>query len=82
MEKPVIAAGTPIPLELEPGIYYWCRCGRSKNQPFCDSTHKNGTNFTPLEFAVIQKEKKHYCRCKHTANQPYCDGTHKTLPQK
>ncbi len=73
-----IAAKVPVVLELEPGTYYWCRCGRSENQPYCDGAHK-GTNLTPLEFTIDEKKKYAMCLCKHTAKEPFCDGKHKML---
>ena len=75
MAEPVIAQKSPYLKNLEPGTYYWCRCGRSKNQPFCDGSH-NGTEFTPLEFKVEKKGLVALCGCKHTGSAPFCDGTH------
>ena len=66
---------SPISLDLEPGTYWWCACGKSKNQPFCDGSHKD-TSHTPVKFEVTQKKSAAYCVCKKTANRPFCDGSH------
>jgi CDGSH-type Zn-finger protein len=78
MEKPKIAAKVPKMVALEPGTYYWCACGKSNNQPFCDGSHKD-TSFVPLAFEVEEKNDFWLCQCKQSKNKPYCDGTHREL---
>lgn len=78
MSEPKIANKVPAALELEAGTYYWCSCGQSANQPFCDGSHKT-TDFTPVAFTIEEKKRVALCQCKHTANQPFCDGAHKNL---
>jgi CDGSH-type Zn-finger protein len=79
MSKPKMADAKPMVKELEPGQYYWCACGESKNQPFCDGTHNKAGLFSPISFTVDQKKTAALCMCKQTANPPYCDGTHNKL---
>ena len=78
-DAPIIAQKAPYPVALEAGkAYFWCACGRSKSQPFCDGSHK-GSTFTPLKFTVDASKTAYLCGCKHSQNAPYCDGTHKSL---
>lgn len=76
---PIIAAKFPIKIELEQGKeYYWCKCGRSKNQPFCDGSHA-GTGISPMKFTAEKTGSAALCQCKSSANAPFCDGTHASL---
>lgn len=76
MSNPVIADNKPKKINLEKGAeYYFCACGRSNSQPFCDGSHA-GTGFTPKSFIAEENGEAYLCQCKHTANPPYCDGTH------
>ncbi|VAW61646.1 Glutamate synthase [NADPH] large chain [hydrothermal vent metagenome] len=77
MSKPVIADNKPVQVMLTGGEeYYFCACGRSKSQPFCDGSHA-GTDFKPQAFTAEQDGDAYLCACKHTGNAPFCDGSHK-----
>ncbi len=78
MANPNIAEKNPKKMTLEPGNYFWCACGKSKNQPFCDGSH-HGSEFTPHSVKIEKKQDIWWCMCKHSGKKPYCDGTHKTL---
>ena len=78
--KVVCVKRAPQGVDVEAGkSYWWCSCGRSKNQPFCDGSHK-GTNSVPVEYKAQATEKVYFCMCRQTASKPLCDGTHKSLP--
>lgn len=78
MDQPKIARKSPYILDLAPGTYWWCACGRSSNQPFCDGSHKT-TSITPVKFEVAQARQVALCGCKRTKTPPFCDGTHRQL---
>jgi len=79
MSEPTIASKQPAVLELEPGTYYWCSCGKSANQPFCDGSHA-GTDFVPKAVEITEKQTVALCQCKHSKNGAFCDGSHQKLP--
>ena len=78
-EESEVAQKAPYPVEVNAGeTYYWCRCGRSKAQPFCDGSLK-GTGLEPVAFTAEKSERVYLCGCKRTSAQPFCDGTHQSL---
>lgn len=79
MSEAEIAGTSPIPVEVEKGKdYYWCSCGKSAKQPFCDGTHK-GSDFTPVKYTAETDGKVFFCTCKRSDKSPLCDGSHKSL---
>ncbi|PKP72695.1 MAG: glutamate synthase [Alphaproteobacteria bacterium HGW-Alphaproteobacteria-6] len=78
-ETPKIARTSPYPTEVEAGkSYFWCACGRSQNQPFCDGSHK-GSGLAPVKYQATEDRTVYFCGCKQSAASPLCDGSHKTL---
>jgi len=67
-------------LEVDAGVHWWCACGRSARQPFCDGSHK-GTGLQPVKIETSEKKTLAWCQCKHTGSPPLCDGSHKSLPK-
>ena len=79
MSEPDTPMKSPCAVDVKAGTsYWWCSCGKSASQPFCDGSHQ-GTDFTPQEFTAEKDETVWFCGCKATANQPLCDGSHNTL---
>jgi CDGSH-type Zn-finger protein len=79
MNEPVIAQKSPCAVEVEAGkSYWWCACGKSKSQPFCDGSHA-GTGFEPVEHKADASGTVYFCACKRSGNGVLCDGTHKSL---
>lgn len=75
MNKPKQAGNKPLMMEMQTGTYYWCACGESKNQPFCDGSHK-GTEFAPKQIQFEKPSTVYWCMCKQSKNAPFCDGSH------
>ena len=78
MAEPHIAQRAPCAVELAAGEHWWCACGRSKRQPFCDRSHQ-GSEFVPVKFTTSEAQKLWLCGCKRSAGKPFCDGSHKKL---
>lgn len=76
MTEAIVAQNAPYPVEVEAGkSYFWCACGKSASQPFCDGSHQ-GTDILPQKFTADESKKIYFCGCKKTANSPMCDGSH------
>ena len=78
MTEPTVAQKSPYAVELTPGDYWWCACGQSKRQPFCDGSHK-GSGIDPMKFTVTEAQRVWLCGCKRSAGKPFCDGSHSGL---
>ena len=79
MTEPVVAQKAPYPVAVEAGkTYWWCACGLSQGQPFCDGSHK-GTGLAPMKFTAEADKTMYFCGCKATAKAPFCDGSHQRL---
>jgi CDGSH-type Zn-finger protein len=79
MSDPIVFQKSPIVQVVEQGSYWWCACGRSKSQPFCDGSHK-GTGLGPLKTDIAEKKTVAWCACKQSKTMPFCDGSHSRIP--
>ena len=78
MTTPVRASDTPFPVDVEAGKdYWWCSCGLSKKQPFCDGSHKTEAQFAPVKYTATESKTVYFCGCKVSGRTPLCDGSHK-----
>ncbi len=78
MNEPIIFQKSPLVQKNAPATYWWCSCGRSKSQPFCDGSHK-GSSFSPVKTEITESKTVAWCGCKHSKNAPFCDGSHSKL---
>lgn len=79
MAEPLVAQKAPYPVAIENGkVYFWCACGKSSTQPFCDGSHK-GSEFAPKPYRADKDATAYFCGCKASRNAPFCDGSHNAL---
>jgi CDGSH-type Zn-finger protein len=79
MNQPIIVQKGPFPVEVEAGKdYYWCACGKSRKQPFCDGSHKD-SGMAPVKYSADKSGTVYFCGCKHSQNGALCDGSHSKL---
>ena len=81
MAEPTIAQKAPYAVDLEPGTYWWCACGRSASQPFCDGSHKD-TGFEPVKYVADDDVMVAFCGCKRSRYAPHCDDTHISIKEE
>ena len=80
MENPTTPQKSPYKVRVEKDkIYFWCACGLSRKQPFCDGTHKKDGKFKSLKYLADETKEIYFCGCKMTKRQPFCDNSHSKL---
>jgi CDGSH iron-sulfur domain-containing protein 3 len=78
MADPKVVQKAPFVIDTKPGVYYWCACGLSSSQPFCNGAHKT-TDLIPMKVEITEQKQVAWCGCKNSKNKPFCDGTHKSI---
>lgn len=79
MADPIVPRKAPYAVAVEAGQeYWWCSCGRSRTQPFCDGSHQ-GSKFSPVQYTAAESKTVRFCGCKRSGSAPLCDGSHKSL---
>tara|TARA_B100000745_G_scaffold197576_1_gene130240 strand:+ start:59 stop:301 length:243 start_codon:yes stop_codon:yes gene_type:complete len=77
MNKPATPQKKPYKVKVEKGkTYFWCACGLSQKQPFCDGSHRKGGEFKSLKYFAEETKEVYFCGCKTTKQPPYCDNSH------
>ena len=80
MKNPVTPQKGHYKVRIEKGkTYYWCACGLSQKQPFCDGAHKEERKFKSIKYLAEENKEVFFCGCKKTQSQPFCDGSHSKL---
>ena len=77
MENPTTSQKSPYKVTVEKSkIYFWCACGLSQKQPFCDGTHRKDGKYKSIKYLAEESKEIYLCGCKMTKHPPLCDGSH------
>jgi CDGSH-type Zn-finger protein len=74
--RPFTAVDAPITCAVEAGEFWWCACGKSERQPYCDGSHRGGPT-GPVIVRFDAPREVAWCGCKRTATAPFCDFAHR-----